>query len=153
MIKKQLQRLLSCLALCAILAGGLTVPAAAAGFTDVPANQYYAEAVAWAAANDIVTGTSATTFSPNKDITREQLTAILYRYAQYKGCDLSVGEDTNILSYGDAETVSTYAIPAMQWAVGAGIINGIKDNLVPKGNATRAQMATMLMRFDAVTAQ
>ena len=130
-------------------------PAVSGGsaFTDVPANQYYAEAVAWAAANDIVTGTSATTFSPNKDITREQLTAILYRYAQYKGCDVSVGEDTNILSYGDAETVSTYAIPAMQWAVGAGIINGIKDNLVPKGNATRAQMATMLMRFDAVTAQ
>ena len=120
---------------------------AASPFADVAAGQYYADAVAWAAANGIVTGTSETTFAPNVNITREQLSAILYRYAQYKGYDVSVGEDTNILSYADALSVSAYAVPAMQWACGAGIINGIGNSLVPTGNATRAQVATMLMRF------
>ena len=116
-------------------------------FTDVAVNQYYADPVIWAAANGIVKGTSDTTFAPNQDITREQLTAILYRYAQYKGYDISVGEDTNILSYSDAESVSSYAVSAMQWAVGSSLINGISGNLEPQGGATRAQVATMLMRF------
>ena len=116
-------------------------------FADVPDGQWYADAVGWAAANGIVTGYSEDTFGPLNPITREQMAAILYRYAQYKGYDVSVGESTNILSFGDAETISTYAIPAMQWAVGAELVNGIDGNLKPKGTATRAQVATILMRF------
>lgn len=79
--------------------------------------------------------------------TREQLAAILWRYAQHKKCDVSVGEDTNILSYADALTVSEWAVPAMQWANGAGLIQGSDNNLMPKGNATRAQAAAILHRF------
>ena len=97
--------------------------------------------------NQIVKGTSATTFAPNASITREQMAAILYRYAQYKKYDVSVGEDTNILSYADAQSVSAYAIPAMQWAGGAGIVNGSDGKLNPQNNATRAEVATMLMRY------
>ena len=116
-------------------------------FVDVPAGQWYTDAVNWAAANQIVKGTSATTFAPNDSITREQMAAILYRYAQYKKYDVSVGEDTNILSYADAQSVSAYAIPAMQWAGGAGIVNGSNGKLNPQNNATRAEVATMLMRY------
>ena len=73
---------------------------------------------------------------------------ILYRYAVYKGYDVSIGEDTNILSYDDFADLSEYAIPAMQWACGAGVITGVTDaTLVPQGEATRAQCAAMLMRF------
>ena len=116
-------------------------------FVDVPAGQWYTDAVNWAAANQIVKGTSATTFAPNDSITREQMAAILYRYAQHKKYDVSVGEDTNILSYADAQSVSAYAIPAMQWAGGAGIVNGSNGKLNPQNNATRAEVATMLMRY------
>ena len=87
------------------------------------------------------------TASPNDVVTREQFAAILYRYAQYKKYDVSVGEDTNILSYADAQSVSAYAIPAMQWAGGAGIVNGSNGKLNPQNNATRAEVATMLMRY------
>ena len=81
-------------------------------------------------------------------MTREQLAAILYRYAVYKGYDVSIGEDTNILSYADFADLSEYAIPAMQWACGAGIVNGTGEStLTPQGKATRAQVAAMLMRF------
>ena len=84
-------------------------------------------------------------------MTREQLVTILYRYAQYKKLDVSVGEDTNILSYDDAFDVSEWAIPAMQWACGSGIVNGIdKDGklvLAPADSSTRAVVATMLWRF------
>jgi len=81
-------------------------------------------------------------------ITREQMAAILYRYADYKGYDLSAGENTNILSYVDAMSISEYAVSAMQWAVGEGLINGVGEGtLNPKGTATRAQVATILMRF------
>lgn len=114
-------------------------------FTDVAADQYYADAVAWAAANGIVNGTSKTTFAPDQDVTREQLVAILYRYAQYKGYDVTMSG--SLAAYQDAASVSTYAVPAMQWAVGAGLINGIGNDLAPQGDATRAQVATMLMRF------
>lgn len=96
--------------------------AAAAGFADVDAGSWYADAVAWAAANGVVNGVSDTAFAPETAITREQMAAILYRYAQLKGYDVSVGEDTNILSYTDAGQISEYAIPAMQWACGAGLI-------------------------------
>ena len=76
------------------------------------------------------------------------MAAILYRYAQYKKYDVSVGEDTNILSYDDAQSISSYAIPAIQWACGAGVVTGKSGSkLDPKGNATRAEVAAMLMRF------
>ena len=79
---------------------------------------------------------------------REQLAVMLYRYAQSRGDDVSIGADTNILSYNDAQEISEWAIPAMQWSCGAGIINGTSDTtLDPKGSATRAQVAAMLMRF------
>ena len=121
--------------------------AAAASFTDVVSGQYYTDAVAWANANGIVTGYGNGKFGPNDVVTREQLAAILYRYAQCKKYDVSVGEDTNILSYADAQSVSAYAIPAMQWACGAGIVNGANGKLNPQNNATRAEVAAILMRF------
>ena len=121
---------------------------AAASFTDVAAGKYYTDAVAWASANGIVTGYGDGTFLPNKAISRQEMAAMLYRYAQYKGYDVSVGEDTNILSYTDVSDVSEYAIPAMQWACGEGLITDMGDGtLNPAGPASRAQVATILMRF------
>lgn len=117
-------------------------------FTDVDGGAWYAEAVRWAASEGIVNGVTDTSFAPDDPITREQLAAILWRYAKAKGYDVSIGEETNILSYEDFAQISEYAIPAMQWACGAGIINGVTEStLVPQGTATRAQAATMLMRF------
>ena len=116
-------------------------------FSDVAKNAYYADPIAWAAAHEIVTGYSDTTFGPDDSLTREQLATILYRYAQYKGYDVSVGEDTNILSYKDFDEIHTYAIPAMQWACGAGILQGSSGALHPTATATRAQVATILMRY------
>lgn len=115
-------------------------------FTDVAADQYYANAVAWAAQNGIVSGIDATTFAPNNAITREQMAAILYRYAQFKGYDVSAKADLSV--YTDAAQVSTYATDAMAWANGAELITGTSaTTLSPAGNATRAQVATILMRF------
>ena len=115
-------------------------------FTDVAADQYYANAVAWAAQNGIVSGTTATTFAPNNAITREQMAAILYRYAQFKGYDVSAKADLSV--YTDAASVGAYAVDAMAWANGAGLITGTSaTTLTPAGNATRAQVATILMRF------
>ena len=120
----------------------------ASSFKDVADGMFYSNAVAWAAANGIVNGYADGTFQPDQTISREQMAAILYRYAQYKGCDVSVGEDTNILSYTDAAQVAEYAIPAFQWAVGAGIINGTTaSTLSPKGSATRGQVAAILHRY------
>ena len=116
-------------------------------FTDVADGAWYADAVTWAASQGIVGGYGNGLFGPEDNITREQLASILYRYAQSKGYDTSVGENTNILSYTDALEISEYAIPAMQWACGAGIIQGNGGYLDPQGNATRAEIATMLMRF------
>ncbi|MFQ9409834.1 MAG: S-layer homology domain-containing protein [Evtepia gabavorous] len=116
-------------------------------FTDVEAGAWYADAVAWAAANDIVNGTSATTFAPNSPITREQMATMLYRFAQYKGMD-AVTLQEHLTGYPDGDQVSDYAIPAMNWAVGQGLIAGMENGtLVPQGSATRAQVATILMRF------
>ena len=116
-------------------------------FTDVEAGTWYADAVAWAAANNIVNGTSATTFAPNSPITREQMATMLYRFAQYKGMD-AVTLQENLTGYPDGDQVSDYAIPAMNWAVGQGLIAGMENGtLVPQGSATRAQVATILMRF------
>ena len=116
-------------------------------FTDVEGGAWYANAVAWAAANDIVNGTSATTFAPNSPITREQMATMLYRFAQYKGMD-AVTLQEHLTGYPDGDQVSDYAIPAMNWAVGQGLIAGMENGtLVPQGSATRAQVATILMRF------
>lgn len=115
-------------------------------FTDVASDQYYANAVAWAAQNGIVSGTTATTFAPNAAITREQMAAILYRYAQFKGYDVSVKADLSV--YTDAASVGAYATDAMAWANGAGLITGTSTTtLSPAGNATRVQVAAILMRF------
>ena len=117
-------------------------------FTDVAAYQWYAYAVTWAAKNDLVMGYGSGLFGPEDDITREQMATILYNYCIWKGIDVSVGEDTNILSYNDAFDISEYAISAFQWACGAGIINGKPGGFLdPAGNATRAEFATVLMRF------
>jgi len=128
--------------------------AGAVPFTDVNADMYYADAIAWAAENGIVSGYDAVTFGPEDNITREQLASILWRYAKYKGYDISVGEDTNILSYEDAFSISEYAILAMQWVCGAGIISGNDDGtLNPAGYAQRAHAAQMLMKFMKNTAE
>lgn len=126
---------------------GMTA-AEGAAFSDVAAGAYYAAAVAWASVNGIVDGYGGGLFGPEDPITREQLAAILYRYAQYTGRDVSVGEDTNILSYTDFSDLSEWAIPSMQWACGAGLITGLGGGVLnPKGNATRAQAAAILTRF------
>lgn len=120
--------------------------AASAGFTDVAAGQWYTDAVNWAAANNIVNGYGDSQFGPTDTITREQMAAILYRYAQYKGYDVTASADLS--AYTDAASVSSYAVSAMQWAVGEGLINGVTNTtLVPGGSATRAQVAAILMRF------
>lgn len=120
----------------------------AANFSDVQADAWYAEAVGWAASNKVVTGYADGTFRPNAAVTREQAAAILYRYAQSKGIDVSVGEDTNILSYVDVQQASEYAIPALQWAVGAGVLNGKNGGrLAPTGTATRAEIAAIMQRW------
>ena len=116
-------------------------------FADVADGTWYADAVAWVASQGIMGGYGSGLFGPEDNITREQLAAILYRYAQVKGYDVSAGEDTNSLSYTDALEISEYAIPAMQWACGAGILEGNDGALNPKGDATRAEVATLLMRF------
>lgn len=117
-------------------------------FDDVASGAWYAEAVRWASSEGIVNGVSDTAFAPDEPITREQFAAILYRYAQYKGYDVSIGESTNILSYTDFDAISEYAVPAMQWACGEGVITGITASMLdPQGTATRAQAAAMLMRF------
>lgn len=116
-------------------------------FADVPADQWYAEAVRWASSEGIVGGYGNGSFGTGDPITREQFAVMLYRFAQKQGYDVSVGENTNILSYTDVSAVSEYAIPAMQWAVGSGVITGMGDTLAPQGETTRAQAAMMLMRF------
>ena len=118
-------------------------------YTDVAQGQWYSEAIRWAANEGIVGGYGNGLFGTNDPITREQFAVMLYRYAQEQGYDVSVGENTNILSYTDAADLAEYAIPAMQWAVGAGLITGTGDGstLTPQGQATRAQAAVMLMRF------
>ena len=117
-------------------------------FVDVENGSYYEKAVAWAKTNGIVNGTSATTFDPNVSITREQIAAIIHRYADFKGHDVQVGENTNILSYDDVHHISEYAIGAMQYAVGSGLIKGkTESTLNPLDNATRAEVAAILERF------
>lgn len=124
-------------------------PAVSGGvFTDVEEDTWYTDAVAWAAENGIVDGYGGGRFGPNDAITREQFAAILYRYAQFKGYDVSIGENTNILSYADFDQLAAWAIPAMQWACGTGIISGMDEShLAPQSTAVRVQAAAMLQRF------
>ena len=118
--------------------------AADAGFTDVDADDWYATAVNWAAANGIVNGISDDTFAPNDPITREQLAAMLMNYAQWKGQDTSARVDLS--DYTDQP--STWATEAVQWAVAEGLLNGVTDDqLQPQGQATRAQVAAIMQRF------
>lgn len=117
-----------------------------ASFTDVKSSDYFAKAAAWGESTGIISGTSATKFSPTLNITREQLATMLYRYAQYKGMDVSARGDLS--RFKDASKVSDFAGTAMSWAVGAGIMDGMSSaRLEPRGNA-RAQATVMLERFE-----
>ncbi len=121
-------------------------------FVDVPDDAWYSESVKWATSDGIVSGMSETEFAPNADITREQIAVILYRYAAKNGANVVSRAD--VTSYSDAADISAYAKDAMEYAVAAGIIYGRDDNnLAPKNNATRAEVATMLMRFLGVLHQ
>lgn len=120
--------------------------AAASGFSDVADGQWYADAVNWAAANGIVNGYSSEKFGPNDTVTREQLATILYRYVGTKGIDCSVTEDLS--AFSDQTAVSSYAVDAVKWAVDSGLINGMGNGVLsPRGSATRAQAAAILMRL------
>lgn len=117
-------------------------------FADVVKGSYYEKALIWAEKNGIVTGVTETEFKPDMEITREQIIVIMFRFANYMKFDVSVGEDTNILSYEDFNEISEYAIPAIQWAVGANLVKGnTASTLDPRSNTTRAQVATILQRF------
>ena len=118
----------------------------ASDFKDVDSNKWFAKAVAWAAANGIVNGYGDSLFGPNDPVTREQLAAILYRYAVYGGMT-AVTLEENLGSFADTAQLSAYAIQAMNWAVGQGLINGSGSNLVPKAQATRAQVAAIIHRY------
>ena len=115
------------------------------GFSDVQYNGYYEDAVTWAADNGIVNGTSTTTFSPNANVTREQMAAILYRYAQYKKYNTAASSGLN--GFTDHASVSGYAAASLEWAVAEKLVNGSAGKLMPTGNATRAQVAAILHRF------
>ena len=118
-----------------------------AAFSDVKPGAYYEKAVVWASQNGIVSGYTDGTFRPDAPVTREQLASILYRYTLYRGQDVSAGETTSLTGYGDAQAVSSYALPAMRWACGTGILQGANGKLNPSGLATRAQLAAMLHRY------
>lgn len=117
-------------------------------FSDVVLSDWYGAPVIWASENGIVNGVTETEFAPNANITREQIAAIMYRYAKAKGYDVSEGENTNILSYEDADKISSYAVEALQYTAGSGIMKGkTESTLNPLDNATRAEAATVVMRF------
>ena len=135
------------LALCLCL--GLSVPAMGAGaaFSDVPEGAWYADAVQWASGAGIVTGMGDGTFAPDAAVTREQMAVFLYRYAQALEQDVTVDGDP-LAGFADADTVSAYAVDALRWAAGTGLINGTDSvTLSPRGGATRAQTAAILIRF------
>lgn len=122
-------------------------------FSDVNAKEgsWYIDAVAWAAANGVVNGVGDGQFDPDGRVTREQIATILYRYAQKKGIDTATRGNTG--TFPDAAAVSAYASDAMRWAVGVGLINGSDGKLLPQGDATRSQVATLLMRFAETVAK
>jgi hypothetical protein len=115
-------------------------------FTDIPEGQWYSDAVSWAATNGIVSGYSQGIFGPDDSITREQLATILYRYAAYLGLETKSGG--NLTGFNDQDRVSDYALEPMSWAVEKGLITGLPGKLLnPGGNATRAEVSAILMRF------
>lgn len=121
-------------------------------FIDVPVGQWYTDAVIWANAAKIVSGMGEGLFAPNMEITREQMVAMLYNYAKYKGYDVTASADLS--TFADNASVSAWAKPAMQWAVAEGYISGMGDNqLAPQGTATRAEIASVIMRFMEATAE
>ena len=125
---------------------GSPVPKGKNSFTDVEAGKWYADAITWTAENGIFAGYGKDKFGPDDPITREQLAAIFYRYADYKGYDLTV--KGNLDTFKDADKITDYAKTAMQWAVGSGLVKGKSGNLLdPQGTATRAEIAAMLHRF------
>ena len=134
---------------------GKPAPKSAADFADVPEKSYYTDAVAWAAENKIVAGKTSDRFAPKDNVTREQAASFLYRYAKYKGYDLTA--DADLSAYPDAGKVSKYAKKSVCWAVGNGLISGNKTgdvvNLDPAGFATRAQVARILMLFAETVAK
>ncbi len=116
-------------------------------FEDVNLDEYYSEAVRWAASEKIVNGMSDVLFAPNDKITREQMATMLHRYAKAIGKDVSVGENTNILSFKDSHQLSEYATEAIAWTCGSGVMNGNADGtFAPRNSATRAELATVLVR-------
>ena len=125
---------------------GSPEPKNANPFGDVAATSPFVKAIAWAAENKLTNGVTATTFAPAQAISRQQFLTILYRYAQFMGYDVSVGEDTNILSFEDVGEVGEYAIPAMQWAVGSGVLAAEKT-LTPRAAAPRYNVAEFLANF------
>lgn len=133
---------------------GSPEPADTVSFGDIADGAWYAKAVRWAAGSGVVKGYDNGNIGPDDAVTREQMVTILYRFAQHKGYDVSAVEDTNTLSFNDTLTVSEYAIPAMQWACGSGMVNGIAQEgemfLAPKDTTTRAQIATLMMRFQGI---
>ena len=125
---------------------GSPAPKGKNSFTDVEAGKWYADAITWTAENGIFAGYGKDKFGPDDPITREQLAAIFYRYADYKGYDLTV--KGNLDTFKDADKITDYAKTAMQWAVGSGLVKGKSGNLLdPQGTATRAEIAAMLHRF------
>ncbi|MBQ3405467.1 MAG: S-layer homology domain-containing protein, partial [Oscillospiraceae bacterium] len=124
---------------------GAPAPASKAGFGDLN-EDWYIDAVSWAAANGIVNGYSATVFGPDNNVTREQIVTVMYRYAAWLGQDTRASKDLS--AYSDAGSVSSWARTAMSWANARGLITGMTDTtLVPTGTATRAQVAAILERF------
>lgn len=120
---------------------------AGSDFTDVSANAWYAQAVSWAKANGVVSGITDTTFEPDRAVSREQMAAILYRYAQ-RANQAGTADANGLEAFADAASVSEYAVPAMSWAVQKGLISGMGDQtLAPAGSATRAQVASILQRW------
>ena len=121
-------------------------------FIDVPVGQWYTDAVIWANDEKIVSGMGDGLFAPNMEITREQMVVMLYNYAKYKGYDVTASADLS--TFADSASVSTWAQPAMQWAVAEGYISGMGDSqLAPQGTATRAEIASVIMRFMEATAE
>lgn len=136
------------------LAGEPEIPNFENPFRDVKAGAWYADAVSWAAANGIVYGVSEDRFAPNGTLTREQMATLFYRYAQFQEYDTTAGAD--LTAFPDGSSVSRWAGEAMEWAVGTGLINGVKNGdevfLRARGSSTRAQVAVILMRFESLIA-
>lgn len=128
-------------------AAGCPVVNYAMNFDDVAEGLWYSEAIRWAASEKIVGGYGDGLFGTGDSVTREQAATILYRFAVAMGMDVSVGEDTNILSYNDAQSIPEYAVAAFQWACGAGVVQGSEGYLMPATGCDRAQIVTMLYRL------